>query len=279
MFPESIFLSHEHHAFHLAGGDSAALLIHGFPGTPAEMRAIATSLHASGWSVFAMLLPGFGPEISRLGETKYEDWISAVLTELNFLSSNFRKIIVCGFSMGAALALIASAHRRVNGTVLLAPYWSVSNWLWKLIPWVQRVFPEIKPFRYLNLEKTEVRHGLMNFLPGADLTDPMIRQQLRNYTFPTRIINEIRKVGLSASKSVPSLESPVLVIQGTRDEIVKPSQTKELVDRLPVEVLYKVVDGGHDLPDPEKPAWNTIESSIIEFSLAIQLHTENKRTQ
>jgi esterase/lipase len=37
------------------GGDHAALLIHGFPGTPAEMLPLGTVLREAGWTVHGMI--------------------------------------------------------------------------------------------------------------------------------------------------------------------------------------------------------------------------------
>ena len=56
----------EHETFTLPGGRPAALLLHGFLGTPAEMRGLGEALHEQGWTVYAPLLPGFGSDIETL---------------------------------------------------------------------------------------------------------------------------------------------------------------------------------------------------------------------
>ena len=50
----------EHRSFLWKGSDSAALLVHGFPGTPAEMRPLGTVLRNAGWTVRGLMLPGLG---------------------------------------------------------------------------------------------------------------------------------------------------------------------------------------------------------------------------
>lgn len=272
MFPEYLFQDEEHQAFQLNGGDSAALLIHGFPGTPAEMRGIANSLNTIGWSVYGVLLPGLGPNIGKLREQSHVDWINAVADALDSILGEYRVCMICGFSMGAALAIIAAARLRVDGVVLLAPFWDFSNYIWKFMPAIQRILPEIQPFKFLNtdLEMSEFQMGLQKLLPETNLSDPNLQKQLREYSFPTRIINEIRKVGLTAADAASTINQPVLVIQGHQDKVVRPKQTKKLVNMFPVRVIYQEVDGGHDLPDRDKPAWNTIQSSIIDFASSIQ---------
>lgn len=41
------FAGSEHEAFQLDGEQSAALLVHGFPGTPAEVHTLAEALHGA----------------------------------------------------------------------------------------------------------------------------------------------------------------------------------------------------------------------------------------
>lgn len=79
-----VFSGPEHAAFRLErnpgvnNGAPAALLVHGFGGTPAEMRGLAEALHREGWTVEALLLPGFGAEIAALTTRQYTEWLDAV---------------------------------------------------------------------------------------------------------------------------------------------------------------------------------------------------------
>lgn len=70
MEPESLqpYNTPEHRPFTLGEGAGAALLIHGFPGTPAEVRPLAQALSERGWKVRAPLLPGFGTESQLAAE-------------------------------------------------------------------------------------------------------------------------------------------------------------------------------------------------------------------
>ena len=95
-----LFQGAEHLPFTLAGsapGGPAALLVHGFPGTPAELRPLAEALHAAGWTARGLLLPGFGPEFAALGRQHAADWIGAVRGALD-----------------AALDLVAAHVRRCS---------------------------------------------------------------------------------------------------------------------------------------------------------------------
>ncbi|MDV7390199.1 hypothetical protein RZS08_02545, partial [Arthrospira platensis SPKY1] len=62
MIPTSlseIFAGPEHVTYTLRGGQPAALLLHGFPGTAAETRSLGQALNDAGWTVQGLLLPGF----------------------------------------------------------------------------------------------------------------------------------------------------------------------------------------------------------------------------
>lgn len=50
-----LFQEKEFEPFKWPGGEPAALLVHGFPGTPAELRSLGKSLHLSGWTVEGLL--------------------------------------------------------------------------------------------------------------------------------------------------------------------------------------------------------------------------------
>ena len=54
-----------------------ALLLHGFPGTPAELRPLGQALAFAGVRAQAPLLPGFGPAMQRLGDVGAREWLAA----------------------------------------------------------------------------------------------------------------------------------------------------------------------------------------------------------
>ena len=64
-----------HQGFSLGEGPRRALLLHGFPGTPGEVRPLAEWLSGRGYRVTAPLLPGFGMGITELGTVRWSDWV------------------------------------------------------------------------------------------------------------------------------------------------------------------------------------------------------------
>ena len=138
------FQGEEHQSFLLVGGRPAALLVHGFPGSPAEMRPVGEALHDAGWTVQGLLLPGFGPDIATLQQRRLEDWQAAVANAMASLRREHDPLLLVGLSMGGALALQAAADTPPDGLILLAPFWRLAGngaWLQLLWPAIRVIFP------------------------------------------------------------------------------------------------------------------------------------------
>ncbi len=263
----SLFSGPEHRPFVLAGGDRAALLIHGFPGTPAEMRPLAEALHARGWTVQAPLLPGFGPELHRLSQVRRRDWLQAIHQAAQALRQQGRPFALVGYSMGGALALAAAAHLAPDALVLLSPFTGFPGPVWALLPLLRRLRLRLHPFRRLGQpqEDPRLRQALQEMLPGLNLDDPAIRRELRTYAVPWALLDELRLLGREAQRAATRLASPLLVIQGSSDPVVPPARTRGLVTAYRGPVQYLEVPAGHELLDPKGPAWPQVVESITRF--------------
>ena len=268
----TLFQSPEHQPFYWGGDQAAALLVHGFPGTPAEMRPVGQLFREMGWTVQGLLLPGFGPEIDALADHTHADWVDAVATTLAGLQRHHHPVIVGGFSLGGALALIAAARQNPDGLLLLAPFWKIKGLLWRALPLFGLVFPVIRPFRLFkpDFSNPEFRRGLANFMPHLDLDDPAVQQGVRDFEIPISILEEVRRVGDGARQASTQVGAPALVIQGSQDRTVRPELTKELVHRLAGPARYEQVPGAHDLTDAGKPAWPGIGRYVREFARELE---------
>lgn len=258
----------EHQAFSLPGGPVAALLVHGFPGSPAETRPLGLALQKAGLTVEGMLLPGFGQQIDTLFERRYTEWRAAITDRLRQLKNQHPAVLLAGFSMGAALALQACADEKPDALALLAPFWKLEGQLWSLMPFLRLVFPKIRPFRLVKMDFSdpEMRKGMDNFMPGVDLDDPEVQQGMRDFAIPIGIIDEIRKAGLAAWQSAPKANLPTLILQGSADELVKPHLTRQLIQRLPGPIQYTELNAAHDLLDANRPAWPEVEMAVTHFA-------------
>lgn len=112
-----------------APGDAAVLLLHGFTGTPYEMRGLGEALHAAGFTAQGIRLPGHeAPE--RLITATREDWRRAVAAAYADLRARYRRVAVAGLSTGALLALdlAATAADAPDAVVSLAAPMFLYGW-------------------------------------------------------------------------------------------------------------------------------------------------------
>src|SRR5688572_7729976 len=61
-------------------GQRAALCLHGFTGTPFEVRPLAEALAAQGYTTLAPVLAGHGGTVDDLAGTTHADWLASAAT-------------------------------------------------------------------------------------------------------------------------------------------------------------------------------------------------------
>jgi carboxylesterase len=270
------FDGNEHGSFLWQEGDPAALLLHGFPGTPAEMRPLGTVLRDAGWTVQGLMLPGLGADFASLEERKFHDWSDAATDAMVELKRQHSVVILVGYSMGGALALHTAAEQRPTGLVLLAPFWTLGEGIFRLLwPGIKLLCRRVKPLKRADFSAIEIRSAVQRMFAGIDLDDPRIQQALRQITISLGPIEQVRKLGYRAFSRVPILTVPTLVIQGTRDRVVPPARTKLLASRFANPPDYLEVSAGHDIVDPGSGAWGEVKVALQSFAQTIKYQGDN----
>jgi len=120
-------------SFRLAAAPArgSALLLHGLTDSPYSMRALAQSLHARGFDVTVLRLPGHGTLPAMLTEVTYNDWWQATLLAARAVAARTpadAPFYVGGYSTGGTLALLYAlqslqdpALRRPTRVLLVSP--------------------------------------------------------------------------------------------------------------------------------------------------------------
>ena len=270
-----LFEGPEHEPFQIKGGEAAALLVHGFPGTPAEVRPLARMLEGAGWTVHAPLLPGLGADLETLFDRTYTEWIAAIAEELQTLQADQQPVILIGYSLGAAVALnvAATAAAPPHGLILLAPFWRLTllaGWRRALWPVLRLLFRRSKPFRNLDFDDPQVRASLKGYLPDVNLDDPEVRETIREQTVPARLLDQLLKLGRRAYRRAADVKAPTLILQGIDDDVVPLEQTRRLLQRVPCTLTYHELTTDHDLLDPHSDQWSAIRQCIFFFLSEIE---------
>ena len=108
-------------AYWFEGNDVGCLLIHGFTGTPQNVRPLADYLARRGLAVSAPRMPGHGTTVADLDGTGPEDWLAAAEQALADLRERCSTVFVAGISMGGTITLeLARRHPELPGIVVMA---------------------------------------------------------------------------------------------------------------------------------------------------------------
>ncbi|MDE3090123.1 MAG: alpha/beta fold hydrolase [Chloroflexota bacterium] len=206
--------------FFYPGNRVGCLLIHGFTGTPYEMRELGERLAAQGYTVLGPALAGHATSLADMLPTRWSDWYASVTAAYDQLRAECDAIFPIGLSLGGALALHLAAHRPVDGVVAVSAPFAIHN---PLIPF----------FKYLPF--------LYNLIPYVrknprddDTQDPSVRAKHPEYPVnPTRCAASLLFDFLPhLHNDLRDIRAPALLIQARGDRTVSPKSMGEFCVRI-----------------------------------------------
>lgn len=264
-----LFDAHEHQSFLLPGsGDWTAVLVHGFPGTPGEMRDLARDLHAQGWSVEGLLLPGFGREYPRMFLQRATGWIEAIAQSVRRHQQAGQKVMLVGFSMGGGLSACAAALVSPQKLALLSPFWFDESPATRALLWFMRLFfpASLRPFG-LPLSEKMLQAGATKSAPEIDLGRPEIQSAMRDLRVPIVFLEQFREIGFRIRRAYPlpaGAKIPTLVTRGERDPLVQRRVTRRLAELTRARLVE--LPGEHHIYVSSDPAYPEALNVIFEFA-------------
>lgn len=107
-------------SFFFKKGEVGCLLIHGFTGSPWEMREMGEYLASKNITVLGPRLPGHGTSPEDMYNTNWQDWYGEVEKAYNDIKKNCSDVFCCGLSMGGLLTLHLATHQELKGIISLA---------------------------------------------------------------------------------------------------------------------------------------------------------------
>jgi len=194
--------------FDLQGGFGQVLLLHGYTGTPYDLRLVADFLHARDFHVVAPLLKGHGTHPRELYNVVLKDWLWQCREALGKFDIE-RPIVVGGLSMGALLSImLAASNPTIKAVLLFSPALSL-GWLHDLVIASAR-------FGILS-QKTSIK----KLSGGSDIMDKEARAKSPCYReMPVAGLLQFDRLRRMALLNLASIACPIFMAFGKHDAAI-----------------------------------------------------------
>ncbi len=280
-------------AFSFAGDrhhDVGVLCLHGFTGSPAEMRPLGEYLATLGFAVEGPLLPKHGGMPHELKGATWRSWVACAHDALNGLAGRCSQVFIAGLSMGGLIALHLAAsecHRAtcngkpspLHGIIVMAAPTSVNDSRTRLVRFARYFVPYYYPLKGANFGDPNFRAGIRQRLgvnnDELDLDDPRVQKQIvESVRIPVGAIHELLELNRLVMRELPHVTTPALFIQGRKDRVIAMDSADVIASRIGSKdkrvVWYE--NSGHALPlEPDAPAM------FEEIGAFIHTHSATKR--
>jgi carboxylesterase len=191
------------------------LLVHGFTGTPWEMRPLGDALAARGFPVRAPRLAGHGTDVTDLARTRWTDWYASVEESFALLAREVPRVAAIGLSMGALLTLHLAALRGagVAPLVLCGTPLRLGEARARWLPVAARV-----PLLWSWIVR---RYGAIPKAGGPDIADPTMRAASPSYlATPIAGVLEVLRLQAVVRGELGRVTQPALLLHGRHDHSV-----------------------------------------------------------
>jgi carboxylesterase len=232
--------------FFRPGGPVGCLLIHGFTGTPYEMRGLGDCLASQGYTVLAPRLAHHGTNAADMNRSRWWDWYNSTLDGWHLLNCICDQVFVIGLSMGGLTALMLAANQPVAGVVAMSTPGAFHAKQRQLL--AARYFWWLRP--------------LLN-KPKNDEDWPSYNQ------YPVRAAGELRVYLGELHKALPKVNAPALLMHATGDTAVSMENLAYIYDRIgsPLKKKVLIERGGHVMTeDVDK---NRVYHEVIDFLVSM----------
>ena len=237
--------------FYFPGNETGCLLIHGFTGTPMEMRPLGEFLAKKGCSVLGIRLAGHGTKIEDMNRMIWQDWSNSILDGWHLLHPNTSQVFLIGLSMGAVLALYHASILPAAGVVSMsAPYQFEPDPRLKILPLYAKIIPYASKgesdWQDPDADETHFSYDLYPTKGLIELSDLLknMRAALPDITAPTMLIHSSQDIGVpphNMSKISRALGTPTRDVQELLLENSGHVVTRDLDKDLVFEAIHQFI--------------------------------------
>ncbi|MGZ3405537.1 MAG: alpha/beta hydrolase [Polyangia bacterium] len=200
--------------FSLGSGERGVLVVHGFTGSPFEMRLLGEDLAARGFAVEGVKLAGHAATTRELAATTWHDWYRSAAEAVDRLRRRVgnKRVAVAGLSMGGLLALELARQRRDD----LAAICVMSAPLW--LP------PQAVKFARVTASLPLIRRIALPKLAGSDIRDRVMKERNRRAVpragMPLPALSSLVDLGEHLLDKLGDVKTPTLLIHSEHDHTV-----------------------------------------------------------
>ena len=223
----------------------AVMLVHGFTGSPLEMRPLAEFLYTEGVTCLGVRLPGHGTTPHDLAKKRWEDWFATVEDCFLWLARQHRQIYAVGMSTGCLLLLALALKHRLGGLALCSPYLKVKHHLAGHAGWLQYLRP---------------------FDPAPPIAGT--RQDAYYRQRPVAGVHQINRLCRYLKPQLQEISAPVLALNAAGDQTFNIESGRQLYEKLGSVAKIHIRFGSdtpHVLTDQSSPQRETVFHLIREF--------------
>ncbi len=258
--------------FHLRGGRSGVLLIHGLTGTPTEMRFVGNGLNRAGFTVLGMQLAGHCGDTDDLLATGWRDWVHSVNDAADRLRQHVDHLFVAGLSMGSVLALKFAIDRPddVDGLGLYGTTFFHDGWatpaigrLAFLLPLLDalgigrhRVSEEVEPY---GIKDERIRNRIV----GAMLAGDSQAAGLAGFPWPS--LAQFQRLSWHVRTRLGQVRAPALVVHSSHDDVASLRNVRAIQHKLKAPVETLLLDDSYHMVTVDQQRGQLIERSAAFF--------------
>lgn len=188
--------------FFLERGTTGCLLIHGFCGSPPEMRLVGEHLAEKGITCLGVRLAGHGTTPEDFSKTTWKDWMASAEEGYKELEKKCKTVFVAGLSMGGAITLYLGAKYKPKGIICYSAAAGIFDWRVRLVPIGSR-FIKFVP---VPIEKN-------------DLTDKSAIRYVKTYErLPLVCVLGLLDLMNNVKGAIPKVTVPALIMHGKKDK-------------------------------------------------------------
>ncbi len=192
------------------------LLLHGFAGSPGELRPLGQALVGQGFTVLAPLLPGHGESFEAMEQCRLEDWTDALDRCYHHLHRDNSPVAVVGFCLGGTLALHRTPSWNPKAVACLAA---------PVDPFPEEHFPLLTP-------NSKVRSALPILQDARSKEAKRWRNMAGHKTIPTATLEEVQRAIRETRAGLSEVRCSLFVAQSRADRVVHPINAELMINEV-----------------------------------------------